>query len=40
MQKLTTTADDLLDLLAEWVPDAAMRNSILVDNANTLYRFQ
>ena len=31
---------DLLDLLAEWVPDAATRNRILVDNANTLYRFQ
>ena len=30
---------DLLDLLAEWVPDAATRNRILVDNANALYGF-
>jgi predicted TIM-barrel fold metal-dependent hydrolase len=28
---------DLLDLLAEWAPDAAVRNRILVDNANKLY---
>ena len=30
---------DLLDLLAEWVPDAAVRNRILAQNANKLYGF-
>ena len=30
---------DLLDLLAEWVPDAAVRNRILTQNANALYGF-
>ncbi len=30
---------DLLDLLAEWVPDEAIRNRILVDNPNALYGF-
>ncbi len=30
---------DLLDLLAEWVPDGAVRNRILSQNANTLYGF-
>jgi predicted TIM-barrel fold metal-dependent hydrolase len=30
---------DLLDLLLEWVPDAAVRNRILTQNANTLYGF-
>jgi predicted TIM-barrel fold metal-dependent hydrolase len=30
---------DLLDLLAEWVPDAATRNRILAQNANKLYGF-
>ena len=30
---------DLLDLLAEWVPDAATRKRILVDNACALYGF-
>jgi 2-pyrone-4,6-dicarboxylate lactonase len=30
---------DLLDLLLEWVPDAATRQRILVDNACTLYGF-
>jgi D-galactarolactone isomerase len=29
----------LLDLLAEWVPDAAIRNRILVDNPARLYSF-
>jgi len=29
----------LLDLLAEWVPDEATRNRILVDNPAALYRF-
>ncbi|WP_431282791.1 amidohydrolase family protein [Humitalea sp. 24SJ18S-53] len=30
---------DLIDLLAEWVPDAALRHRILVDNPATLYGF-
>jgi predicted TIM-barrel fold metal-dependent hydrolase len=30
---------DLLDLLAEWVPDEATRNRILVQNPTTLYGF-
>ena len=30
---------DLLDLLLEWVPDAATRRRILVDNACALYGF-
>lgn len=30
---------DLLDLLAEWVPDTTLRNRILVQNANALYGF-
>ena len=30
---------DLLDLLAEWVPDAAVRNRVLAQNANKLYGF-
>ena len=30
---------DLLDLLAEWVPDNAVRNRILAQNANALYGF-
>jgi len=29
----------LLDLLAVWVPDEAMRNRILVQNPETLYGF-
>ena len=29
----------LLDVLAEWVPDAAVRNRILAQNANKLYGF-
>jgi predicted TIM-barrel fold metal-dependent hydrolase len=29
----------LFDLLAEWVPDAATRTAILVDNPATLYGF-
>lgn len=29
----------LMDLMAEWVPDAATRKRILVDNAEELYRF-
>ena len=30
---------DLLDLVLEWVPDAAVRNRILTQNANKLYGF-
>jgi 2-pyrone-4,6-dicarboxylate lactonase len=30
---------DLVDLLADWVPDAATRTRILVDNACALYGF-
>ena len=30
---------DLLDLLSDWVPDAAVRYDILVDNAANLYNF-
>jgi 2-pyrone-4,6-dicarboxylate lactonase len=29
---------DLLDLFAQWVPDAAMRERILVQNPLALYR--
>ena len=37
----TTIPDDaaLLDLLADWAPDEAARNAILVDNPARLYRF-
>jgi len=30
---------ELIDLLAEWVPDAGMRKRILVDNPAILYGF-
>ena len=30
---------DLLDLLFDWVPDAAVRYDILVENAAKLYDF-
>ena len=30
---------DLLDLLAEWVPDEGARTRVLVDNAHRLYGF-
>jgi 2-pyrone-4,6-dicarboxylate lactonase len=30
---------DLLDLLFDWVPDATVRQKILVDNAAKLYDF-
>jgi predicted TIM-barrel fold metal-dependent hydrolase len=30
---------ELLDLLADWVPDAGQRNRVLVDNAHKLYGF-
>jgi predicted TIM-barrel fold metal-dependent hydrolase len=30
---------DLLDLLADWVPNEATRNRILVDNPAELYDF-
>ncbi|OYZ96614.1 MAG: GntR family transcriptional regulator, partial [Rhizobiales bacterium 17-65-6] len=31
---------DLLDLLADWVPDEATRNRVLADNAHRLYGFK
>lgn len=31
---------DLLDLLADWVPDEAARNRVLADNAHKLYGFR
>ena len=31
---------DLFDMLAEWVPDEALRKKILVDNPAALYRFE
>jgi len=30
---------DLVDLLAEWIPDSDRRRQILVDNPDTLYGF-
>lgn len=30
---------DLLDLLADWVPDETLRNRILVDNPQRLFGF-
>ena len=30
---------EILDLLGEWVPDAALRDAILVDNPRRLYGF-
>jgi predicted TIM-barrel fold metal-dependent hydrolase len=30
---------DLIEQLALWAPDPALRNRILVDNPTTLYRF-
>jgi len=30
---------DLLDLLAEWVPDETLRHRILAENARALYGF-
>jgi predicted TIM-barrel fold metal-dependent hydrolase len=30
---------DLMDLLADWVPNAADRKRVLVDNPATLYGF-
>jgi predicted TIM-barrel fold metal-dependent hydrolase len=30
---------DLLDVLLDWVPDEATRDSILVDNSASLYGF-
>jgi 2-pyrone-4,6-dicarboxylate lactonase len=34
------TVGQLLDTLARWVPDAALRNQILTTNAHTLYGFR
>jgi predicted TIM-barrel fold metal-dependent hydrolase len=31
---------DLLDLMLDWVPDAAVRDRILAHNANVLYGFK
>ena len=31
---------DLVDVLADWVPDAAVRNRILTQNAKALYGFK
>ena len=30
---------ELLDLMAEWIPDEAARNRVFVDNAHRLYGF-
>jgi len=30
---------ELLDLFGEWIPDEALRNRILADNAQRLYGF-
>jgi predicted TIM-barrel fold metal-dependent hydrolase len=30
---------DLLDLLADWVPDPSQREKVFVDNAHRLYGF-
>ena len=30
---------DLVDLLADWVPDPAARDAVLAGNAQRLYRF-
>jgi 2-pyrone-4,6-dicarboxylate lactonase len=30
---------DLVDLIAAWIPDPALRRQVLVDNPNVLYRF-
>jgi D-galactarolactone isomerase len=40
-QRKPTLPDDavLFDLLAQWVPDQAVRNRILVDNPSKLYGF-
>jgi hypothetical protein len=32
-------AADLVDLIDRWIPDAALRRKILVDNPASLYRF-
>jgi 2-pyrone-4,6-dicarboxylate lactonase len=31
--------DDLCDLLAEWIPDPAVRTRVLVDNPAMVYSF-
>jgi len=38
-EKVKPDDADLLNLLAEWVPDTATRNRILVDNPAKLYGF-
>lgn len=37
--RLMPNDGDLVDLMAEWIPDAATRRRILVDNPGTLYGF-
>ena len=37
--KTMMNVGDLLDLLADWIPDPVMRNRVLVDNAHHLYGF-
>lgn len=39
LQKDMPNAGALLDLLADWAPDEALRNRVLVDNPARLYRF-
>ena len=39
MGEQSPDAGQLLDLFHEWVPDAATRNTILVDNPAALYGF-
>ena len=39
MGEQSPDAGQLLDLFAEWVPDAAIRHTILVDNPAALYGF-
>jgi len=36
---LASEEDDLLDLLADWVPDVDMRRRLLADNPQRLYGF-
>ena len=33
------TVADLIDLLADWAPDEALRHKVLVDNPAVLYGF-
>jgi D-galactarolactone isomerase len=40
MKKRMTNDADVADLLLDWVPDAAARQTILVDNPRQLYGFE